>query len=62
MAVINETLNSIYLETFITDHGKGAIDGIGVIVKRYVQNKVHAKTKIVRNSTDFVKMVHQKHN
>jgi hypothetical protein len=38
---------------FATSHGKGAVDGIGAVVKRHVWNAVRAKDVAVRNAEMF---------
>lgn len=48
------------MDIFSTSHGEGGVSGIGALVKQYVWKEVHPKKVIVRKTTDFVKIVHDK--
>lgn len=41
---------------FATSHGKGAVDGIGAIVKRKIWQMVKAQNLILNNAHDFYKL------
>lgn len=41
---------------FASSHGKGAVDGIGAVVKRYVWNMVRSHKKVVRNAETFAEV------
>lgn len=47
-------LASISWNFFASSHGKGAIDGVGGTLKRYVWNKVKSRALEVRNAEEFV--------
>lgn len=49
-------LDTLTWTFFATSHGKGAVDGIGAIVKRHVWNQVRSKRvpQTVRNAESFV--------
>ena len=40
-----------------TSHGKGAVDGIGGVLKRTAWNKVKARQVIIRNAAEFTNAV-----
>ena len=38
---------------FATSHGKGAVDGVGRVLKRRAWNKVKARQVVIRNVAEF---------
>ena len=42
---------------FATSHGKGAVDGVGGVLKRRVWNKVKARQVVIRNAAEFTDAV-----
>jgi hypothetical protein len=50
-------LQFIQWNFFATSHGKGAVDGVGVIAKRAVWNKIKARQSTVKSAQDFVDVV-----
>ena len=42
---------------FATSHGKGAVDGVGGVLKRRAWNKVKARQVVIRNAAEFTDAV-----
>ena len=42
---------------FATSHGKGAVDGVGGVLKRRVWNKVKARQVVIQNAAEFTDAV-----
>lgn len=49
------------MEFFATSHGKGAVDGVGAVVKRKVWQLVKAQNLILKNARDFHKLAKKKY-
>ena len=42
---------------FASSHGKGAVDGVGAVLKRKAWQKVKARQVIIRDAAEFTKAV-----
>ena len=54
---VEHSLENISWHFFATNHGKGAIDGVGGIIKRFVCSRVISRKCIVTDATSFANCV-----